>query len=100
MLNYTCNEVISYIPSGISQIPSEYSAIFLFFSLFTIASIPLFFSSKPEGEFEPLDYNIKIDVHEERNIHVHVNEEQRDEVQMNEEQRDDERICEERKILT
>ena len=91
MLNYACNEVISYIPSGISQIPSEYYT--LFFGFFISGLLSVLFSpssSKPEGRnSEALNYNIKIDVHEERNIHVHVNEEQRDE-----DQRNDERIYE------
>ena len=99
MLNYACNEVISYIPSGISQIPSEYYT--LFFGFFISGLLSVLFSpssSKPEGRnSEALNYNIKIDVHEERNIHVHVNEEQRDEDQMNEEQRDEEQMNEEQR---
>ncbi len=93
MLNYACNEVISYIPL---QIPQEYYT--LFFGFFISGLLSVLFSpssSKPEGRnSEPLNFNMNFDVHEVRNIHVHVNEEQRDEVQMNEEQRDDERIYE------
>ena len=102
MLNYTRNEVISYIPSGISQIPQEYYTLFfgiLFFRFFISGLLSVLFSpssSKPEGRnSEPHNYNIKIDVHEERNIHVQMNEEQRDEVQMNEEQRGEVQMNEE-----